>query len=377
MKRNKSNLKKLKKYNVSIFFVASAAIVILFISGIITLLSHIFNVRELLSIYVDKDLDWFVLLTFITSSVVIGLIVSYIFGNIITIPLNSIVRGMVSLSEGNYDVEINLGKRSVLKDLSECFNRLSKELKKNEMLSSDFVNNFSHEIKTPLVSITGLISLLKNPDLPEEKRMEYLDIIDEEANRLASLTTNILSLSKIESQSIAPNQESFNISEQIRNCVLLLEKKWERKNITPILDFEEYIISANNDMMKQVWLNLLDNAIKFSPNDSEIEIDIQKENRTLKIEIINEHSGIKEEDLEKIFSKFYQVDSDKKAEGNGIGLSIVKKIIVLPSMKKPAAEKPLRTVHREEMSPVLGAAARGTSSSGISISAPISKSTAK
>lgn len=339
MKRNKSNLKKLKKYNVSIFFVASAAIVILFISGIIVLLSHIFNVRELLSIYVDKDLDWFVLLTFITSSVVIGLIVSYIFGNIITIPLNSIVRGMVSLSEGNYDVEINLGKRSVLKDLSECFNRLSKELKKNEMLSSDFVNNFSHEIKTPLVSITGLISLLKNPDLPEEKRMEYLDIIDEEANRLASLTTNILSLSKIESQSIAPNQESFNISEQIRNCVLLLEKKWERKNITPILDFEEYIISANNDMMKQVWLNLLDNAIKFSPNDSEIEIDIQKENRTLKIEIINEHSGIKEEDLEKIFSKFYQVDSDKKAEGNGIGLSIVKKIIELHDGEVTAVSK--------------------------------------
>lgn len=339
MKRNKSNLKKLKKYNVSIFFVASAAIVILFISGIIILLSHIFNVRELLSIYVDKDLDWFVLLTFITSSVVIGLIVSYIFGNIITIPLNSIVRGMVSLSEGNYDVEINLGKRSVLKDLSECFNRLSKELKKNEMLSSDFVNNFSHEIKTPLVSITGLISLLKNPDLSEEKRMEYLDIIDEEANRLASLTTNILSLSKIESQSIAPNQESFNISEQIRNCVLLLEKKWERKNITPILDFEEYIISANNDMMKQVWLNLLDNAIKFSPNDSEIEIDIQKENRTLKIEIINEHSGIKEEDLEKIFSKFYQVDSDKKAEGNGIGLSIVKKIIELHDGEVTAVSK--------------------------------------
>ena len=138
-----------------------------------------------------------------------------------------------------------------------------------------------------------------------------------------------MTLSKLENQSILPNKVDFNISEQIRICVLMLEKKWSSKNLNLTLDFEEYDINGNEDMLKHVWINLIDNAIKFADYSGSLNIRVNKRTKYLCVEVENTGSEIKEEDLERVFNKFYQTDTSHTKEGIGLGLSIVKKIIDL------------------------------------------------
>lgn len=327
MKRKKND----KTFNR--LFILAVAVILVIVVGIIALLAYIFDLTELLTIYFNDEIGWFVILIWIVSSFVIGISVSFLFGQIVIKPVNKIVNGMKDLSDGVYDREIDLGKINLLRELTECYNKLAKELKKNEELSANFINNISHELKTPLVSISGLITLMKQPNFPDNKRKDYLDIIEEEANRLASITTNILNLSKLENQNILTDKENYNISEQIRSCVLLLQKEWEKKNIEFSLNFDEIFVKANIDLMKQVWVNLLDNAIKFSYDDTQIDISINKTNEYVIVSIDNCGDTINENDITKIFQKFYQVNKDYKVKGNGIGLSIVSKIIELHNGK--------------------------------------------
>lgn len=199
-----------------------------------------------------------------------------------------------------------------------------------EIIQSDFVNNFSHEFKTPLMSINGLIGLMKNNDLPREKQIEYLNIIEEETGRLSLLTTNVLNLTKLENQGILADKHKYNVSEQIRCSVLLLEREWTAKQLDLSMDFDEYFIDANEDMMKQVWLNILDNAVKFADEGGKLCVDIHKnEDGMLLVKIGNSGSVISESDREKIFNKFYQADKTHSKSGNGIGLSVVKRIVEL------------------------------------------------
>jgi signal transduction histidine kinase len=184
-------------------------------------------------------------------------------------------------------------------------------------------------VKTPLVSVTGLISLLKKDNLPKEKRLQYIELIEEEIQRLSSMTTNMLNLSKLEKQEIVTNKTNFNLSEQIRTCVLLLEKKWTKKKTKLSLDFDEHILFANEDLMKQIWINLIDNAIKFSKEKGTVSISINESDEIVTVSVSNTGEKIKEEDLNKIFNKFYQADSSRHKEGHGIGLSIVSRIVYL------------------------------------------------
>ena len=158
---------------------------------------------------------------------------------------------------------------------------------------------------------------------------EYLKIIEEEASRLSTMTTNVLMLSKIENQSILYDKKDFNLSEEIRTCVLLLENKWMKKNLELSLDFDEFNYFGSEDLLKQVWINLIDNAIKFSYEGTELIISISQNKENTTVEVTNFGEEISQENKEKIFNKFYQVDTTHSSEGNGIGLSIVKHIVDL------------------------------------------------
>ena len=212
---------------------------------------------------------------------------------------------------------------------TDSFNTMAEELGQIEMLRTDFINNFSHEFKTPIVSIAGFTKLLKKGNLPEETRNEYLEIIEEESLRLAALATNVLDLAKVENQSILSDTADYNLSEQLRNCVLLLESKWSKKNIEPVLPEEECQVHGNEELLKQVWINLLDNAIKFSEDYSTIEIRIEEEEENLRVMISNFGEPIPEDKRKRIFGKFYQADESHATQGNGVGLAIVKKITEL------------------------------------------------
>ncbi|OUQ08188.1 two-component sensor histidine kinase [Erysipelatoclostridium sp. An15] len=310
------------------FFIAIFTFFIMFITVslemlIVTLLDY-FNVIDL-----RKPNIFILLFGLSVGSILIGTIVSTILSRFPVKPIMKLIEGMQLLANGHYETRIDLGKNLLEKDLTTNFNHLATELENTELLRSDFIDNFSHEFKTPIVSISGFAKILKNNDLPKKQQDEYLDIIVNESKRLTDMATNVLNLSKIEKQVILSDVTRFNLSEQIRNAIILLEKKWLAKKIEFDLDFNDYDIEANKKMLEQVWINLLDNAIKFSPEDNIIEVSIKQNEQQIEINISNYGPKILEHDLKRIFEKFYQGDTSHASQGTGIGLSIVSKIVAL------------------------------------------------
>jgi len=267
------------------------------------------------------------------ASVLIGSILTAVASRIPLKPVNAIINAMNRLASGDYKTRLNFGKylskHPTAIEISRSFNNLAEELEKTEILRSDFINNFSHEFKTPIVSIAGFAKLLKHGNLTEEQKMEYISIIEEESLRLSAMATNVLNLTKIENQTILTDVTKFNLSEQIRNCVLLLENKWSKKNMTPELDFGEHMICANEELLKQVWINLIDNAIKFGDEGSSFMISIIETESRILVSVADTGAEIPAEFKDMIFRKFYQIDESHSSEGNGIGLAVVKGIVKL------------------------------------------------
>ena len=164
---------------------------------------------------------------------------------------------------------------------------------------------------------------------PIDEQEMLLRIIEEESLRLSYMATNILNLTRVENQSIFTEVTEFNLSEQIRACILLMENKWTSKHLEMHVDFGEYMISANEELLKQVWINLIDNAVKFSPDYGIIQIDIGEKDGLLTVAVSNNADPIPAESRKKIFNKFYQADESHSTEGNGIGLAVVKNVVEL------------------------------------------------
>ena len=261
-------------------------------------------------------------------SIIVGTGLSTVFGRFVLRPFDQLLLGMSQLRVGKYDCRL-IERKGIYHRAYQTFNALASELSHVEILRSDFINNFSHEFKTPIASMQGLIGLMKTKRLPEEKQKEYLLIIEEELNRLSMLTTNVLHLTKLESQSILTDISRFNLSEQLRTCVLLLEKSWSDKSLSISIDIDEAFVAASEDLLKQVWLNLLDNAIKHSPEGGSIGVEVLSGEDEISVRILNEGAEIPEEERERIFKKFYQSESVGQKKGNGIGLSIVSRIVSL------------------------------------------------
>ena len=296
--------------------------------------SYLFTRFDLLDFLdVDGDSVTASLLFMVFVSAIVGIVVTLLTRRIPLNPFNSLINHMNRLATGDFKVRLTFGKPAqnipAFTELSDSFNTMAQELENTEMLRSDFINNFSHEFKTPIVSIAGFAKLLRRGNLTEEQKEEYLAIIEEESLRLSTMATNVLNLTKLENQTILTDVSTYNLSEQLRSCVLLLEDAWSKKNLELDLDFDEYTISANEEMLKQVWINLLDNAIKFSPPTGEVRIEIFETYRSIRVSVTNYGSEIPPEKMDKIWNKFYQTDESHASLGNGIGLAVVKHIVEL------------------------------------------------
>lgn len=298
--------------------------------AIVSLLLHFkvlaFNVNEAFG-------QQMVLLIMLAVSIAIGFLLISLTSKMSLNYINQFINLMNRLATGDFKARLKHGgivsRHPTIREIEGSFNNLAEELENTQMLRSEFINNFSHEFKTPIVSIAGFAKLLKYGNLSEEQRQEYLNIIEEEALRLSSMATNVLNMTKVENQVILTDVTEFNLSEQIRSSVLLLENAWTKKKIEFSLEFEEYQIFANEELLKQVWINLLDNAIKFSPEYGLVEVKIADLGETYRISIANAGEEISKQNREKIFDKFYQTDESHSTEGNGIGLAIVKKVVEL------------------------------------------------
>lgn len=262
-------------------------------------------------------------------SILIGVILTLTLSYFPLRPVSQLIHAIHAVADGNFHTKINMKHPREFRELSESFNQMTDELSSIEMLRSDFINNFSHEFKTPIVSIMGFAQLLKKGNISEEERSEYLDIIISECKRLSDLSTNVLNLSKVESISMLSDTAPFPVSEQIREAILQLEQKWEKKEIEFDLHLKDCKLTGRADLLKQVWVNLIDNAVKFSSSGGKIEIRTYQKDSFFYFQICDNGIGMDAQTQEQIFDRFYQGDLSHSTEGNGLGLSLVQKIILL------------------------------------------------
>ncbi len=245
-------------------------------------------------------------------------------------PINDVIHAMDRVSQGDFTARVDEeGTVGDMAALTHSFNEMTQELSSIEMFRKDFINNFSHEFKTPIVSIRGFAKQLERDDLTDEQRKEYTSIIITESERLANMSSNILLLTKLENQQIVTDKVEYALDEQLRNAILLLEKQWTAKDIDLMPNLDEVTYVGNEEMMSHIWVNLIGNAIKFSPQGGLLEINCAKVNGVVEVVIRDHGEGMDEATQKRIFEKFYQGDSAHATEGNGLGLSLVKRIVDL------------------------------------------------
>jgi len=248
-------------------------------------------------------------------------------------PINELISATQEVAKGNFAVRLATVYHNDINRFISNFNMMVMELGQMEVLRNDFVSNVSHEFKTPLSSISGFAELLQKSELTAEQR-EYAEIIVYEANRLSKLSTNILRLSKLENQEIITEKVLFSLDEQLRRCLLILEKKWAAKNINLEIYLDKAAYYGNEELLEQVWINLIDNAIKFSGDGGEIIINCTETDEAdeagkkgVVVSVKDSGTGMEEHVQKRLFEKFYQGDSSHASEGNGLGMAMVKRIV--------------------------------------------------
>lgn len=266
------------------------------------------------------------------ASLFIGIATLGLINRVLIVPIHRIIAAMKQLAIGNFDVRIHLDNgfhtREII-EFSQSYNKAAEELGSVEILRKDFINNFSHEFKTPIISIKGFAQLLKDGDIPKEEMDEYLTIMINESDRLSYLATSILELSKIESTKATMEKEIFHISEQIRQTLVMMEAKCDAKELNLALELEDAQYEGNRSFLNHIWMNILDNAIKFSPHQSTISVQLRNQQEMIVFEVQDQGSGMNEETIAHIFDQFYQGDTSHASEGNGLGMTLVQKVLLL------------------------------------------------
>jgi signal transduction histidine kinase len=249
-------------------------------------------------------------------------------------PINELIAANRKVAQGDFSVSVSTNRVSEeVRSLIDSFNQMSKELASIELFRKDFINNFSHEFKTPISSIHGFAKQLQKDDLSTEQRAEYTNIIIAESDRLVNLSQNVLVLSKLENDTISDTKTQFSLDEQIRKCILANQLHWEAKELRMQIDLEKISCINYEDILAQLWQNLLDNAIKFSYQHGIIAVQAKQIGNLIEVSIDDQGQGMDEETRAHIFDRFYQGDISHATEGTGLGLTIAKRIVELAGGK--------------------------------------------
>ena len=264
------------------------------------------------------------------GSVLLGTVLACLVGRRIIGPMQKLSDAFTALSKGDFSVRLSTDEKiEEIRELATHFNAMTHDLSHMETLRSDFVANVSHEFKTPIATIEGYATLLQNPNLTREKHDHYVQIILENARRLSDMSSSILTLSKLENQELILDNRWFRLDEQIRRCILLLEGKWACKELVFDLELPKQMYYGSEALLAQVWSNLLDNAIRYSPRAGTIQVHLHSAQAYVLVSVSDHGEGMSQEVCKHIFEKFYQGDPSRQAEGNGLGLALVKRIVEL------------------------------------------------
>ena len=262
----------------------------------------------------------------VASSAVAG-IIALLLNQRIFRPMRALSSAINRVAGGDFKVRLECASRSAaIRQIYQDFNVMVAELEKTEVLQSDFVSNVSHEFKTPINAIEGYATLLQDGSGSPQQR-GYVERILLNTRRLSTLVGNILLLSKVSNHAIPTAQATYRVDEQIRQAILLLEPKWEEREVEFDVDLDEVTWNGPESLMHHVWSNLIGNAIKFGPRGGLVSIRLKGGAEDFVFSVADQGAGVPETERKRIFHKFYQLDSSHKQEGNGLGLALVKQIV--------------------------------------------------
>lgn len=245
--------------------------------------------------------------------------------------LEGTLEALNKISRGDFNISIAIHEHDPFSEVAESVNKMARELSSMEAQRQDFISNVSHEIQSPLTSISGFAALLKSDSLTKRQREHYIEVIETESRRLSKLSDNLLKLSMLESENAPLLLRDFRLDKQLEHAVLILEPHWLEKNIGIDAELEKISVHADQDLLDQVWINLIHNAVKFTPKNGSIRLTLCQDDSQIVCRIIDNGVGISKEDQIHIFERFFKVDKarDRSLGGNGLGLSLCKKIVEL------------------------------------------------
>jgi signal transduction histidine kinase len=244
-----------------------------------------------------------------------------------------IIDAMNKIAEGDFTVQLADdidGDAGIVNELAKSVNTMATELNQMEHMRQEFISNVSHEIQSPITSIRGFAQALQNNHMSAEDRNHYLSIIETESTRISRITENLLKLATLEAESVKFEPKTYSLDRQIRSLVLASEPQWIGKHIDVDVSLDDVTIMADEDLLSQVWINLLSNSIKFTPEGGKINVELRQQGNNVAFKIQDTGIGISEDDQAHVFERFFKADKSRTRannSGSGLGLSIVQKIV--------------------------------------------------
>ncbi len=246
-------------------------------------------------------------------------------------PFGPIIQALEKIAQGDFSIRLSdeLEQHQIAAELTHTVNKMALQLGQMENMRQEFISNVSHEIQSPLTSIRGFAQALENDQLSAEERHHYLSIIEAESTRLSRITDDLLKLAALEAEQPRFAPQLYRLDKQIRDVILACEPQWTNKKIDMDVSLEEVEIIADEDLLSQVWINLIDNSIKYTYESGRVCIKLFRQNDQVKIQITDTGIGISEQDQARVFERFYKVDRSRTHSngGSGLGLAIAKKIV--------------------------------------------------
>lgn len=307
---------------ITIFLVTSivATVIVLVLKGILPFSSH--------------TILWFLIYNLLVLA--LGCLIMWKGSVHLTKPFTDLNQVVKQVSNGFYDQQVirkeyprdTAPYHNEIDQLSQNINKMTEDLKNADHLRQQFIANLSHELKTPVASLVGISDLLLDKDLEASTLMELAELLQSESLRLSRLCDDILNLTKM-GKHFEPKLQAVKIDEQLRQALILITEKWPQKTINLTFDSKAITCQTDPDLSMQIWINLIENAVKYSKNPVAINILMETNEEQLIVSISDNGIGISEEDQRHLFEQFYQADSSHSQEGSGLGLAIVKSILTL------------------------------------------------
>ncbi|GKS12780.1 two-component sensor histidine kinase [Paenibacillus chitinolyticus] len=268
---------------------------------------------------------------FATCSLIAGSLLILVASIFLVRPIKKLTKATKRIATGDFNVKLNIKQKGELGTLARSFEDMMHDLQQLEQMRREFVSNVSHEVQSPLTSISGYAKALKQVNIADHERSRYLDIIIAEAERMSKMSDSLLKLSLLESQSQQLRLSTYSLDEQIRRVIVAIQPQWSARSIRFELNLKTVSLMADYDLLNQVWTNLIANSIKFSKDGDVISVTILQDIKNVIVRISDTGIGISPEDQKRIFERFFKADRShsRKYSGSGMGLAIVKQIVSL------------------------------------------------